>query len=62
MGSGMMGMDINDIEYDAYLANDRTLNDPEVVTWKRAGGFVCASSTARQPPPSPSTRARSTAK
>lgn len=33
MMSGMMsgmGMDINDIEYDAYLANDRTLDDPEV--------------------------------
>ena len=26
-----MGMDLNDIEYDAYLANDRTLDDPEVV-------------------------------
>jgi FtsP/CotA-like multicopper oxidase with cupredoxin domain len=25
------GMDLNDIEYDAYLANDRTLDDPEVV-------------------------------
>lgn len=29
-GSGGMAMDINDIEYDAYLANDRTLDDPEV--------------------------------
>ena len=37
MGSGMMGMDINDIEYDAYLANDRTLNDPEVVTVEKGG-------------------------
>jgi FtsP/CotA-like multicopper oxidase with cupredoxin domain len=27
-----MAMDINDIEYDAYLSNDRTLNDPEVIT------------------------------
>jgi len=26
-----MEMDINDVEYDAYLANDRTLDDPEVV-------------------------------
>ena len=26
-----MAMDINDIEYDAYLANDRTLDDPDVV-------------------------------
>jgi FtsP/CotA-like multicopper oxidase with cupredoxin domain len=29
---GMMGgMDVNDIEYDAYLANDRTFDDPEVI-------------------------------
>jgi FtsP/CotA-like multicopper oxidase with cupredoxin domain len=28
---GAMPMDVNDIEYDAYLANDRTLDDPEVV-------------------------------
>ena len=26
-----MSMDLNDIEYDAYLANDRTLDDPEIV-------------------------------
>lgn len=30
MQGGMM-MDVNDIEYDAYLANDRTLADPEIV-------------------------------
>ena len=36
--SGMnMGMDVNDIEYDAYLANDRTLDDPEVVTVEKGG-------------------------
>ncbi|WP_037084782.1 multicopper oxidase family protein [Neorhizobium vignae] len=28
---GMSSSDLNDIEYDAYLANDRTLDDPEVV-------------------------------
>lgn len=27
--SGMM--DLNDVEFDAYLANDRTLNDPEII-------------------------------
>ncbi len=27
----MQSMDINDIDYDAYLANDRTLDDPEIV-------------------------------
>ncbi len=29
-GPMMGGMDLNDIDYDAYLANDRTLDDPEV--------------------------------
>ncbi|WP_246206064.1 multicopper oxidase family protein [Propylenella binzhouense] len=29
--------DLNDVEYDAYLANDRTLDDPEVVTVERGG-------------------------
>jgi FtsP/CotA-like multicopper oxidase with cupredoxin domain len=37
MGGGMMGMDVNDIEYDAYLANDRTLNDPQVVQVEKGG-------------------------
>jgi FtsP/CotA-like multicopper oxidase with cupredoxin domain len=43
MGHGSMnmgamdGMDLNDIEYDAYLANDRTLDDPEVVAVERGG-------------------------
>ena len=32
-------MDINDIDYDAYLANDRTLADPEVFRVE-AGGTV----------------------
>lgn len=35
--AGMMSMDLNDIEYDAYLANDRTLDDPEVVQVERGG-------------------------
>jgi FtsP/CotA-like multicopper oxidase with cupredoxin domain len=26
-----MGMDLNDVSYDAFLANDRTLDDPEIV-------------------------------
>ena len=37
MGNGMMGMDLNDIEYDAYLANDRTLSDPEVMQVEKGG-------------------------
>lgn len=42
MGAAMQGMptgsmDLNDFEYDAYLANDRTLNDPEVVRTERGG-------------------------
>jgi FtsP/CotA-like multicopper oxidase with cupredoxin domain len=43
MMSGMMGnmagmeMDLNDYDWDAYLANDRTLADPEVVQVERGG-------------------------
>jgi FtsP/CotA-like multicopper oxidase with cupredoxin domain len=32
-----MSMDLNDIDYDAYLANDRTLDDPEVVKVEQGG-------------------------
>lgn len=32
-----MGMDLNDIAYDAYLANDRTLDDPEVIAVDKGG-------------------------
>lgn len=39
MNHGGMAMDLNDIEYDAYLANDRTLDDPEIVS-AEAGGRV----------------------
>ena len=35
-GIGKM-MDLNDIDYDAFLANDRTLADPEVVQVAQAG-------------------------
>ena len=34
---GIGAMDLNDITYDAYLANDRTLADPEVVRVERGG-------------------------
>jgi FtsP/CotA-like multicopper oxidase with cupredoxin domain len=34
---GGMSMDLNDIDFDAYLANDRTLDDPEVVKVERGG-------------------------
>jgi FtsP/CotA-like multicopper oxidase with cupredoxin domain len=38
MGAMNMGaMDLNDITYDAYLANDRTLDDPEIVTVDKGG-------------------------
>lgn len=30
-------MDLNDIDYDAYLANDRTLDDPQVVAVEKGG-------------------------
>lgn len=36
-GAGMAGMDLNDIDYDAYLANDRTLDDPQVVPVEKGG-------------------------
>lgn len=36
-GMSGMAMDLNDIEYDAYLANDRTLQDPEVHRVERGG-------------------------
>ncbi|GHA27501.1 multicopper oxidase [Devosia pacifica] len=32
-----MEMDLNDFEFDAYLANDRTLDDPEVIAVERGG-------------------------
>ncbi len=34
---GMAAIDLNDIDYDAYLANDRTLDDPEVVRVEKGG-------------------------
>ncbi len=39
MGAGGQsgGMDVNDLEYDAYLANDRTLDDPEVFKVEAGG-------------------------
>lgn len=37
MGMGSMKMDLNDYDFDAYLANDRTLDDPEVVRVERGG-------------------------
>jgi FtsP/CotA-like multicopper oxidase with cupredoxin domain len=36
MGAGM-AMDLNDIDYDAFLANDRTLADPEVIQTESGG-------------------------
>ncbi len=36
-GMDMTGAMLNDIVYDAYLANDRTLKDPEVVRVERGG-------------------------
>jgi FtsP/CotA-like multicopper oxidase with cupredoxin domain len=36
-GGAAMAMDLNDVEYDAYLANDRTLEDPLVVRAERMG-------------------------
>ena len=33
------GPDLNDVYFDAYLANDRTLDDPQIV-WVERGGHV----------------------
>jgi FtsP/CotA-like multicopper oxidase with cupredoxin domain len=35
--AGAMRMDLNDVNYDAFLANDRTLSDPEIVRVERSG-------------------------
>jgi FtsP/CotA-like multicopper oxidase with cupredoxin domain len=37
MSMSMDKPDANDVNYDAYLANDRTLNDPEVVQVEKSG-------------------------
>lgn len=37
MGMDGMAMDLNDYNWDAYLANDRTLSDPDVVQVERGG-------------------------
>ena len=42
-GMGGMAMDLNDIEFDAYLANDRTLADPEVIAVERGGRVLLLS-------------------
>jgi FtsP/CotA-like multicopper oxidase with cupredoxin domain len=39
MGSGM-AMDLNDIDYDAFLANDRTLDDPELIRTESGGRIL----------------------
>ena len=36
-GGAGMAMDLNDVDYDAYLANDRTLGDPQVTRVERGG-------------------------
>ena len=36
-GAGTPRMDLNDVDFDAFLANDRTLTDPEVVRVDRGG-------------------------
>jgi len=36
-GDTQMHMDLNDVHYDAFLANDRTLADPQIVRVERGG-------------------------
>ncbi|WP_050526769.1 multicopper oxidase family protein [Pseudorhodobacter aquimaris] len=40
MGAGGMEMDLNDFDFDAYLVNDRSLADPEVITVERKGRIL----------------------
>jgi len=47
VGSDGMRMGLNDVHYDAFLANDRTPADPEIVRVERGGRIRPASSTAR---------------
>ncbi|MBI4184797.1 MAG: multicopper oxidase family protein [Proteobacteria bacterium] len=37
MATGAGARDVNDVDHDAYLANDRALDDPEVVAVERSG-------------------------
>jgi FtsP/CotA-like multicopper oxidase with cupredoxin domain len=37
MSTGQSGPDLNDVKYDAFLANDRTLADPEIVKVEPGG-------------------------
>ena len=39
MQAGMAGAMLNDVAYDAYLANDRTLEDPEIVMVEKGGSL-----------------------
>src|SRR5205807_6978017 len=41
-GAGMSGMtmDLNDVAYDAFLANDRTLDDPDIVRVDPGGNVL----------------------
>ena len=45
MSTGQPAPDLNDVKYDAFLANDRTLADPEVVKVEPGGRVLIASST-----------------
>jgi FtsP/CotA-like multicopper oxidase with cupredoxin domain len=39
-GGMQMHMDLNDVHYDAFLANDRTLADPQIVRVERGGHIL----------------------
>ena len=40
MGGASAGPDLNDVKYDAFLANDRTLADPEVIRVEPGGSIL----------------------
>ena len=43
MDMGAMVMDLNDFNFDAYLANDRTLSDPELIVVEKNGATIATS-------------------
>ena len=57
MDMGGMVMDLNDFNFDAYLANIAPFPIPKLSRWKRVVVFVCALSTPPRPQRSGSTPA-----
>jgi FtsP/CotA-like multicopper oxidase with cupredoxin domain len=48
MSTGQPAPDLNDVKYDAFLANDRTLADPEIIKVEPGGRVLLRTSTVRR--------------